>query len=247
MKKFLTACAISLVAAPAFADVTPLFKVYGGVGQWTAEFSGDLGSTDTDISDLGFDEEDNTFFYAGFEHPVPLLPNIRIESTSISATGSATLSSDYEFNGTTFSESEVVDSEIDLTFTDGTLYWEILLIDFGLTLRQFDAEVSAESQTTSEFREEKTDAVLPMLYLASQVDLPFTGVYVAGSVNAISFDGKSLTDFRGGVGYHLEVGPLAELGAELGYRSFSLDLGEDEDIEGKIDLSGIYFGVNVTF
>lgn len=245
MKKFLTACAMTLVAAPAFADLTPLFKVYAGGGSWTAELGGDLGSTDTDVSDLGFDEENNTFFYAGFEHPVPLIPNVRIESSSISTSGTATLTAAYEFNGTTFNASETVDSEIDLTFTDGTLYWEILLIDFGLTLRQFDAEVSAESST--EAVDESVDAVLPMLYLATQVDLPFTGLYVGGNVNGISFDGKSLTDFRGGVGYHLDLGPAATLGAELGYRSFSLDLGDDEDIEGKIDLSGIYFGVNVTF
>ncbi len=246
MKKFLTACAISLAAAPAFADVTPLFKVYGGAGQWTSEFGGELGSSETEISDLGFDDEGNTYFYVGFEHPVPLVPNVRIESTSISSSASGTLTSDFSLDGGAPLTGEV-NSEIDLTLTDGTIYWEILLVDFGLTFRQFDAEVSAEEELSGESQNEAVDAVLPMLYLASQVDLPFTGLYVGGSVNAISFDGKSLTDFRGGLGYHLEVGPLAELGAELGYRSFVLDLGDDEDIQGELDLSGVYFGVNVTF
>lgn len=256
MKKLVSACMFTALSAPAFlsasafADVTPLLKFYGGAGSWSADLGGDLGSTSTDVEDLGFDKESNGFFYVGFEHPVPLIPNIRLERSSISSKGSATLTQDYTIGGEEFASGSEVDSSIDLTFTDATLYYEILLVDFGLTLRQLDAEVSATSpdpQPGGTSETEEVDGVLPMVYLATQIDLPFSGVYIGGNVNAISFDGKSIMDFRGGVGYGLELGPVAELGLELGYRSLTIDVGDDEDFEGEIDLSGVYFGLNVTF
>ncbi len=247
MKKLLISIMLIIASSPAFAvDATPLFSVYAGAGSWSAEISGDLGDTNTNVDDLGLDDDSNAFVYVAFEHAVPLIPQVRLERSAVSSEGSGTTV--FTFSDTPFDGD--IDSDIDITMTDATLYYEILVLDFGLTLRQFDAEVQATGTVPSvgvETESESVDGVLPLLYLGTKIDLPLTGLYLAGNVNGISADDESIMDYRGSVGYGIELSFLAKIGLELGYRAFEIDMGEDEDYAGDIDFSGVYFGVNVKF
>ncbi|MFL0798878.1 MAG: TIGR04219 family outer membrane beta-barrel protein [Agarilytica sp.] len=251
MKKFLTSAVLIFASTPVFAvDATPFFSVYAGAGSWAAEVSGDLGDSNTDVNDLGLDEESNGYLYIAFEHAVPLIPNVRLERSSVTSSGTGTLSDFFQFGGQDFNAD--VTSEIDITMTDAVLYYEIALVDFGLTFRQFDAEVSAVGTVDGGgaapvTESEKVDGVLPMLYAQTKIDLPFTGVYVTGNANVISIDDKSIVDYRAAVGYGIEIPVVAEIGLELGYRAFEIDLGDDEDFAGNVEFSGVYFGANVKF
>lgn len=252
MKKFLTSIVLIIASSPVFAvDATPFFSVYAGAGSWSAEISGDLGDSSTDVDDLGLNDESNAYFYVAFEHAVPLIPQIRIEQSSVTSEGSGTTL--FSFSDVDFTTDAAIDSEIDITMTDAVLYYEIAILDFGLTFRQFDAEVQATGSAdvlgvpTIVTESESVDGVLPMLYLATKIDLPFTGLYLTGNVNGISVDDKSIMDYRAAIGYGIEIPVLAEIGLELGMRSFTIDLGEDEDYAGDIEFSGAYFGVNVKF
>jgi len=247
MKHIIGSLVFAVASSPAWAiDATPFFSVYAGAGSWSTELSGDLGDTSTDIDDLGFDDEDNGYFYAAFEHAVPVVPNVRLEYIDLSTSGSGAT------DGFLIDELELVgdiDSELDLTFTDIVLYYEIAMLDFGLTFRQFDAEISAEGSVAGQpeivTERESADGVLPMLYAQAKVELPLTGFYITGSFSGISVGDISITDLRGAAGYGIELGPVAEVGVELGLRSFTLDLGDDEDFSGDIEFSGVYFGVGV--
>lgn len=253
MKKFLTSTMLIIASSPALAlDATPFFSVYGGAGSWATEVTGNLGSSSTDVEDLGYDDESNNYFYLAFEHAVPIIPNVRLERTSISTSGTGATS--FTLSGTDFSSAGDVVSEIDITMTDAVLYYELAMIDFGVTLRQFDAEVTAtgfvdagEGGLIAETVSEKVDGVLPMLYLQTKIDLPFTGLYVTGSANYIAIDGKSVSDYRAAIGYGIELSIVAEIGLELGFREFSLDLGDDEDYAADTTFSGAYFGANIKF
>ncbi len=248
MKKFLTSAALIFASTPVFAvDATPFFSVYAGAGSWAAEVSGDLGDSDTDVNDLGLDDESNAYLYVAFEHAVPFIPNVRLERSSVTSSGSGTLTDAFDFGDLSFDAD--VATEIDITMTDAVLYYEIAMIDFGLTFRQFDAEVIAVGTVAGveETEAEEVDGVLPMLYLQTKIDLPFTGLYVTGNANAISIDDKSVVDYRAAVGYGIEIPVVAEIGLELGYRAFEIDLGDEEDFAGNIEFSGVYFGANVKF
>ena len=212
--------------------------------------SGSLGDSSTDVSELGLSDESNAYFYVAFEHAVPFIPQVRLERSTISSSGNETVSDAFVFGGQSFDAD--VATEIDIAMTDAVLYYELAMFDFGLTIRQFDAEASATGEPTggdgdSVTESETVDGYLPMLYLQTKIDLPFTGLYVTGNVNGISVDGKSVTDYRAAVGYGIEISILAEIGLELGYRAFEIDLGDDEDFAGDIDFSGVYFGANVKF
>ncbi|VUD68053.1 hypothetical protein TDB9533_03963 [Thalassocella blandensis] len=242
--------ALALAASPSvFADITPLFEFSAGAGSWSTEFSGEVGSENNlaSIDELGLKDSDNTFFYVQFEHPIPLVPNLRLDLTSISTDGSGTLDNTYEIGDTVFPAGTEIISEMDLDFTDAILYYEVAILDFGLNFRKFDVEITATESSSGETATESVDVVLPMVFLQADVELPFTGLYVMGNVNVISYDDKSVTDYRAAVGYGIELSVLSEIGLELGYRSFEIDLGEDDDIAGDVEMSGLYFGANITF
>ncbi len=270
MKKLISSIALVMAASPALAvDATPFFSVYGGVGSWQTEVDGSLGDSSTDVSDLGLSDESNAYFYVAFEHAVPFVPQVRLERSSISSSGNERINRDFVFAGETYEASSDVQTDIDIAMTDAVLYYELAMFDFGLTVRHFDADATVRGQSTSNEQtlaqkplpvagtiitgpnetttSETVDGYLPMLYLQTKIDLPFTGLYVTGNVNGIAIDGKSVTDYRAAVGYGIEISILAEIGLELGYRAFEIDLGDDEDFAGDIDFSGVYFGANVKF
>ncbi len=251
MKKFLATTMLIIASTPAFAiDATPFFSVYAGAGGWATEVSGDLGGTSTDVEDLGIDDETNNYFYVAFEHWVPVIPNVRLEQSSISTKGTGTISTVFNFADANFTADSEVATEIDITMLDAVLYYEIAMFDVGLTFRQFDVEVEAVGTIGADsgaIRSEEVDGVLPMLYVQTKIDLPFTGLYVTGAANYISYDDKSVTDFRAALGYGIELSIVAEIGLELGYRSFAIDLGDEDDFEGDISFSGAYLGANIKF
>lgn len=250
MKKLLGAIVLVGTSTPVLAvDATPFFSVYAGVSGWSSEFSGDIGDTDTDVDVLGFDDETNTTFFVAFEHAVPFVPNIRLENTDVSTSGTEVLSEGFQFDDILFPAGSEVSTDLDLSFLDATLYYEIAMFDFGLTFRQFDAELSASASTGagSLSESEEVDGVLPMVYVQTKIDLPLTGLYTRGNINAISYDGQSVTDYRIAVGYEIELSVFADVGVELGYRGFEIDLGDDEDYEADIEVSGAYLGASLKF
>lgn len=163
MKKILLA---SLVALPssAFADFIGL---HGQVGIWNAELDGvvvgipdkikrdALGQDIPSFEDRGLEDSNNITGWMAFEHPVPILPNVRLGYTSVDAQGTSPEGKDistdkiegFSYNGVNGLSYEVLQSvQTDMNFDaiDGTVYWEVLdnwvSIDLGLTVRSMNGE-----------------------------------------------------------------------------------------------------------
>ncbi|MCB1646277.1 MAG: TIGR04219 family outer membrane beta-barrel protein, partial [Pseudomonadales bacterium] len=146
MKKHAAAGLLLMAAVPsAYAD---FIGIYAGAGYWNADFSGNVIDGVSVDSDLNIDSDAGNYIYAAFEHPIPFVPNIRLARTGISDTGTGTLNSSFVFNGTTFTVDQTVRTEIDLTHTDLTLYYELIDtgmdVDLGLTARYLQGEVSVD-------------------------------------------------------------------------------------------------------
>ena len=247
MKK--TALAAFLVAmTPVAAQADLLFTVGAKANSWTAEPSGELDegvSADGENNGLGLDSNSGTNVTLFFEHPVPVVPNVRLRQTSLEMDGSGFLTTD--FNGIGYAEQ--VDSDLDLSHTDATLYWGLPLpvpyvdINLGLTARMFGGEAIVEGQTTGRREEVELDFTLPMGFVEAQVGTPF-GIYAAAEINAIGYDGNSLTDTVLTLGYDLPV-PVVDLGLEVGHRALSMKTNKDTtDIETDFDVSGIFYGAS---
>lgn len=212
-----------------------------GINLWAQEYDARARDGGDFINfDSSFDVDDETDYqvYFSFEHPIPILPNLLVQHTQSSTEGAGVIGSTI-FDGIEL-EGDVT-GELQLTHTDATLYYEILdnwvNLDIGLTARQFDAsvELTAADGTTASA---DADDILPLVYVRAQFDLPFTGWKLRTTGNYVEYDGDSISDLSGAVGWEVFAG----LELELGYRYFDIDYSDgDELVDAQVE--GFYGGV----
>ena len=159
-KRILAVTFLLLTSIAAKADFV---GIHGGAGYWDSQIGGEILINAVNLEDdLNITGNSSNHVWFALEHPVPLLPNIRIAATQLEDSGDGTISQDFVFLGTSYTISEQLYTEIDLTHADVTLYYEIIDIgmdlDVGVTARWIDAKVSIENFT------ESAEVVVPMIY-----------------------------------------------------------------------------------
>ena len=243
MKKS-TLCAITLATIPGIASADTIFGIYAGVGSWQSEFSGTFNTfTAANINvenDLGIDDGSNNVLWVALEHPLPLIPNIKLKSTDIEISGEKTLSSSINFNNVPLNSGDSVTTELDLTHTDATFYYEILdnwiSIDVGFTLRQFDGSLMLTGTDSITI-----DETIPLGYVMGKFELPFSGFYAGFEANAIGIGDNNVTDITATLGYESSL----RIGAELGYRVINVTLEDAANLDTDLDISGIYIAATL--
>ncbi len=249
MKRFLT-CALVALSTP-YASSACGLGLDLGAGLWRGEVKGETGEPHSAITldDLGFDKNGYNLFWAVVEHPVPVLPNFKILHTDISTAADAVISQSFALGDTVFNADVRTLSELVLSHTDATFYYEILdnwlEADLGVTARLFGGYVEAQSEVTP-VTTSPLKGSLPMLYASAQFNLPETGFYVAGTANVIRYRGDGFHDYEAKMGYLFETPGLA-FGLNLGYREMSLDVAEFDDLYVDASVSGLYLAVFVRF
>ncbi|WP_414729237.1 TIGR04219 family outer membrane beta-barrel protein [Zhongshania aliphaticivorans] len=241
MQKRLIALAI-LAASASVSSQADIVGATAGAYMWKQSWDGDVkaGSDSIDMNDdLGYDDETGKSFYVALEHPVPVLPNIRLQSTDLDISEKGTLTKPYTFDGKVYTVGEEVQSTTDLSHIDGTFYYEILdnwvNLDVGLTVRMFDGEVSIKGASGEGAIE--IDAPIPMAYVNARFELPLTGLYASALGNVIAYGDNKVTDMTLALGYELGI-----LGLELGYRNFDVQL-EDDNEEANVTVDGYFLGL----
>ncbi|WP_067665406.1 TIGR04219 family outer membrane beta-barrel protein [Ferrimonas marina] len=249
-------CASVLLAPTAQAD---FLGIYAGAGYFSGDASGILGRDAIDLEqELGFkDSEGGYQAYVAFEHPIPLIPNIKVATLSYDNGGRGELSRDVSFGGVTIPKGSITDTSLDYRHNDITLYYELwdtgFDLDLGLTARQFD--VTSEIRYNEGIQDwvagtvdETLDEWVPLVYGAARVDLPLTGLYVAAEVQGIGYSDSSFLDYQAKLGWTLGLVAL-DLGVEAGYRSITIDVDEDDvgDLTSNVDISGWFINGVVHF
>jgi len=241
MRKFSTPLVLALsifsgaFSSAANADALGFFV---GGGMWDYDPSGTFGTVGDDVidveSDLNFGGEQDAYLWAAFEHFVPIIPNIRIETASISSDGAA---SGLDFgNGVSLTGP----ASISLDTTDAILYYRLLdnwvSLDLGLNVRSLDGDfiIATEKVSISE--------TIPMLYASAQFDLPLTGFSVGGDINIINYDGSEYRDIRLRAMYELGV-----IGFEAGFKSSTVVLDDVGGVSSDLEFSGLMLGAFLHF
>lgn len=240
-----------LAPAPAAAEGVPLIDVYAGVTHWQPELTGDVSSDGDDFDvegDLDFDSNSTNILHVGLEHPVPLVPNVRLRHFSMDDSASSTVTTTRQFHGVEFAADEDIRSSYDMEITDATLYYSPLdnwvSLDIGITARQLDLEVEvSERGAGGESASAGGSAVIPMGHLGVRADLPLTGFYAVGELNTISASGHRLTDARAGLGWQSDL----PLGVEIGYQQMEFKLDDVDDLDADAEFGGAYAAVNLRF
>ena len=222
-----------------------ILGVGASVRYWESDLSGQAGKNNdvVDIeNDLNLSSASNANVEAYFEHPVPILPNVRLNYTRMEQSGDGELFKDFDV----LLGGAKVRSDLDLTQLDATLYYELLdnwvNLDAGVTVRSLDGELIVRDKTgnVAPSRTEISGAI-PMAYAAARFDLPFTGVSVGAQGTLISYDGDSISDFNAYGQYELSL-----LQLRAGYRQMSIDF-EDSNDRLDVELGGPFVSAGLTF
>lgn len=223
-----------------------------GAGQWYINLEGDVGQSGstTTLNDLGFENETSNVFWAMLEHPIPILPNLRIMHSAISAKETSRTSQSFTIGGVGIEAQVDVLTDMDLSHTDATLYYELLdnwvTFDLGVTARQMEGYVEIQGELGLIARAE-LEGALPMAYLNMQLDFPGSGWRIGGTANAISYRGDQVTDVSARIGYSFELAPMMDIGINIGYRSLGIKAEEFGDLYADATISGSFAELAVHF
>lgn len=165
-KSVLSMVALAVLAGPA-AMADTIGGVYLGADLHFADAKGSFGQTGNQ-QNFEFDDKNLSSFYIKLEHPVPLLPNIKLQRNSLTSDGTTTLNRTFEFDNQVFAVGTDVAQDLDLSNIDATFYYEILdndlvSLDLGVTAKYIDGDITVASQGQSATQD--LSAVIPMGYL----------------------------------------------------------------------------------
>jgi len=160
----------------------------------------------------------SVFASATIEHPVPLLPNIKI------------------------SLSEVDNSAYDYTKIDYTGYYEVLdndlvSIDIGLGFSDFH---------NGHYLGQSFSEMLPHVYLDAEVSFPLSNITAYTDIHFLSVEGNGMTDAIVGLRYDFKL-IAADIGVKAGYRSQRFDVEDFDQLSFDVETKGVFVGLQADF
>ena len=251
MKKAIIATSLATVLC-ASAQADTLLGLYIGGHVWANQAEGSFGEGETDQAAFNFNDENQGSYFVALEHPIPLIPNVKIASTTLDTVGGATIETSFTIGGETYSASSQLDTTFDASYVDYTFYYEVfdndlLTFDFGLTARELDSQIGVVEQATSQSSDLSVSGFLPLLYVNTIIGLPFTGFNVFAEANFLSYDDNSVYDYQIGVSYSVLDNLAVDLDLTLGYRGVKLELNDIDDLYSDLTFQGVFAGAIVHF
>jgi len=256
MKKALIAAALAATSSVAQAD---FLRLEAGAGIWNSDpgngtITYKLGGSRDTVSasdDLGYSAKNVNYFWLNFKHPLPVIPNIRLEYTDPSYDGTANKS--ITWRGLTYGADAY--SKLELKQTDLALYYNLLdntfwaTLDLGLDIKlvNYSYELRDNSGVVSPYKDSGTFPI-PMLYARTRAQLPFSGLGLEADIKFIGYGDTQVYDARAKVDYTFEMVPVVQPAIELGYRKQKFKIDQDsEETKTDLDFSGVYAGVMLRF
>lgn len=257
MKKTLTSLAtLALLSTSAYADFT---RVEIGGGLWSQNSSGTIsGTTKGEMNSVITytdnsleDSFDQNYIWAYLKHPIPIIPNIRFDYTTIDNKGVAALSG--QMYGFTVQDAGNTPTTLNLTQYDFTPYYNLLdntfwvSVDLGIDIRMVEATYDVGGNVLVD----NESVILPLLYSRFRTEIPMTELGIEAVVKWISDGGdNTVSDIFIKADYTFNITPIVQPGIEIGYRIMTMESKvEDGDTTSNIDLTfeGIYFGAMLRF
>ena len=220
-KQLLSLCLPVAMAFTSFsANAAMILGFDAGVYTWQPSVTG---TANIPAANTIAGDQDNSVSYFAFEHPIPFVPNVKLQISDMSVASGA--------------------NTIDLSHTDSILYYEILdnfiSVDVGITSRAFDGSYNDGTTTTA-----MTDTTI-LLYAAAEVIIPITGLSVGMELsNDIGVDDNTISDTKIRLRYEI----LSGLGVELGQRTVTMTLQENSvATTNDLKFDGSYLALTYTF
>jgi outer membrane protein len=257
MRKALLAATLSFLFVAPSANALPLLKIEGGVGVIPEDISGSFGykGTSVDVKDtLNLDGKTSFYGWAKIEHPIPLIPNFKIEARPTKFEGSGEVAHEFTFGDQTFSTSKPIKTELQLNQYDLTAYWGVpflgllslgtlglldLEVHFGLNLKYIDGYAMVESENIKE----ETDFSIPLPMAYGEVGAKVGPVKTEVEAKWIGYSENQFLDATGKVTY--SPFPLTFIG--VGYKYLNIKIDNISDIYSDIKIKGPFVEAGLRF
>ncbi len=242
-------CLAALSAS--FTAHADTLAISAGAGIWntspTGSFQKKGDPTAVDVKDdLFWSDETQGYFYATLEHPVPIIPNVKIMATKIDQSGNGNTS--FIFDGTAYSGN--VTNDFSIKTVDLIGYYEILdnvvSLDIGLNIRSLkvDYTITGTDPVTS-ISVTTTDSVsetIPMLYALVGAS-PIPDLIISGELSYITYAGSTISDFTAKVAYTTNF----FVGFEAGYRKQTYKFDDVSGTDADMGFDGVFAGAYLKF
>ncbi len=195
------------------------------------------------------------YLYVSIKHPFSRLPDIRFEYVGVKGAGTIIDSPvpDIPFYDST------THSEIFLTQYDTILFYNLfenihnMTVDMGVDFKYVVSQYVIDDLYVNE----KSDSIVPMLYLRGRVERVFSPLGFETDIKYSTNGTSTLYDIRAKFDYTLKMKGLFQPGIEVGYRvqKFKID-GEESSFLGDVfslqtntnlTFDGLYGGITVKF
>jgi outer membrane protein len=204
---------------------------------------------------------DETKQWAKFklEHPIPLIPNIKLAYMPMKFDGSRVLTRDINWGGRTYQANADLNLSVKLDRVDTTLYYNFpfiktvtagkLDVEFGLNVRtiMFDAKLSGRERVTGQSISESKAITLPipMGHLAAEIR-PISLMSLVGELNYIGYKNNAYYDYVAGLRLNSPMRTPLKPFVEVGYRHEKLKI-DEQDVKADLNIKGLYGLVGVRF
>lgn len=244
----------TLLASVASADFV---RIEGGIGGWESEPTGTIsynGNNSFDVvSQAGLQKETNMYAWVYIKHPIPIIPNLRVEYTDPGYSGTVT---SITWDDNTYAD---VENSLSLTQYDAALYYNLLdnlfwiTLDLGLDVKYIDGNYNIQASSTAGSApavDAPFSVVVPLVYGRGRVQLPFIDIGIESVVKGVTYSDNTVIDALVKIDYTMDFIPVIQPGLEIGYRYQQVTLTADAlGIKADLDTtySGLYAGVMLRF
>jgi outer membrane protein len=235
------------MSMPVCADT--VLGMTADVDFWNMDSSGSFADSE-DMESFDLDSERNAILTLAFEHPVPILPNLKIKTNDLSSSGDQRLSNDFSFSGIDFPAGLDVSVDFEAQNNDYKFYYEVfdndtVSFDLGLNVKYLDGDIEVESNGVR--ASETFDGYVPMFHGAVQVGIPTTRISLFGDLNLLSVGDHTLQDYTAGVAFKVVESMAVDISLKGGYHRISLELDDLDGIYTDWDFDGAFLGVQADF
>ena len=257
MKKCImaVATAAALSASPVMADT--LAGLYLGGQGWRTSTSGGFAddgtfSNDSTMADFNFDSQANSSLYIAVEHPVPFLPNVKVNYTTLDSDGTTALQTSFTFDGDLYTTGSDIYTQVEMSTTDLTLYYELfdndlVSFDLGLTGKYIDGTLFVNDADTQTSGELPFSGVIPMAYSRVAIGLPFTGLGAYAEGNYLSVGDHTFSDYQIALTYSFIESLAVDMTIQAGYRNVEVDLDDLDGAYADMSWDGPFAGIEIHF
>jgi len=253
MKKILSIAAMTaLMTTAANAD---FLRIEGAVGAWQSGPSGSISYANNsfDLADAaGFNDSTNMYAWIYLKHPIPIIPNLRLEYADPSFDGTV---ASITWDGNNYAN---VNNTLSLRQYDAALYYNILdntfwmTIDLGLDVKFIEGnyKIDADAVNSSASVDQDLHLVMPLAYARGRVQIPVTDIGIEVLARGMSYGGSEIIDAEIKIDYTMGFIPVIQPGLELGYRYQKVKIdSSDIGVNANLDttFSGVYGGIMLRF